>query len=228
MVASNALDGSLVIRKPSSSLLTDASEHQFVRTRMHVRGGDDDASGGDEYPGTEFYDPETGKMGATEKCDDSNVDVFETQVYINLPNRTHPIKKPHLKIDYCEYIFILNLFDKLQKTIALYDVAQATSTWALIEFSLVVGVCHRIILLSDSRPPQHFLIITAIFQRNLFHHVEPYAMMEGFCTDRACVVRRTVRIRSNKACSSLRRQENPLPCTQNVSSFVAERKGFLS
>ena len=67
-------------RNPSR-MLTDASKHQFVRTRMHVRDGDDDASGGDEYPGTEFYDPETGKMGATEKCDESNVDVFEDCVY---------------------------------------------------------------------------------------------------------------------------------------------------
>ena len=62
------------------TLLTDANEHQFIRTRLRVR-DPDDGSGGDEYPGTEFYDPGTGKMGATEKCDDSNVDVFEECVY---------------------------------------------------------------------------------------------------------------------------------------------------
>ena len=62
------------------TLLTDANEHQFIRTRLRVR-DPDDGSGGDEYPGTEFYDPETGKMGATEKCDDNNVDVFEECVY---------------------------------------------------------------------------------------------------------------------------------------------------
>ena len=65
-----------------SPMLVDASRHQFLRTRLRVEGKEDDGKGGDEYPGTEFYDPETGLMGATEKCDESNVDVFEKCVYI--------------------------------------------------------------------------------------------------------------------------------------------------
>ena len=44
-------------------------------------GEDDDGSGGDEYPGTEFYDPETGLVGASDACDTSNVEVFEDCIF---------------------------------------------------------------------------------------------------------------------------------------------------
>ena len=38
-------------------------------------------NGGDEWPGTEFYDPETGLMGATAACDKNSNDVFTSCVY---------------------------------------------------------------------------------------------------------------------------------------------------
>lgn len=60
----------------------------FRRLGAHLRATVPE-NGGDEWPGTEFYDPETGLMGETAACDTNSNDVFKSCVY-KTPKPTPP------------------------------------------------------------------------------------------------------------------------------------------